>query len=462
MLRGIDISAYQTVTSVNSGPDFVICKATEGTSYVSSLCDQQYQAAKKAGKLLGVYHYAHGTSATAEATFFVNNIKGYVGEAILCLDWEAGSNSVFGTGEAAEGAWVSAFANQVHALTQVWPLVYVQGSADQRVDDAVYQHCGLWLAQWLSGSPSFETAIANGIPRLDSKWSAATLWQFTDNVGGLKLDGDLFNGDAAAWRRLAGKDGTYTPPAPTPSPAPAPAPSPTTLTVDGLLGPATIKRWQQVMGTTADGVISSPSALVKAVQTRLNAAGARDWDGKTLVVDGLGITSNVNGATPKTRTQWALEAFLGTTRDGILSKPSACIKALQTQLNAGHFNPVAGLTPTPAPAPAQLTVDGLLGSATIKRWQQVMGTTADGVISKPSALVKAVQTRLNSLGCRDWDGKALVVDGIGIYSNLSAATAKSRTQWALQVHLGTSRDGILSKPSACVKALQTKLNANTF
>ncbi|MCL1841381.1 MAG: phage tail tip lysozyme [Propionibacteriaceae bacterium] len=119
-------------------------------------------------------------------------------------------------------------------------------------------------------------------------------------------------------------------------------------------------------------------------------------------------------------------------------------------------------TPTPAPTPTQLTVDGLLGAATIKRWQQVMGTTADGIISNPSPLVKAVQTKLNALGCRDWDNKALVVDGIGIYSNLSAATPKSRTQWALQVHLGTTRDGILSKPSPCIQALQRKLNANTF
>ncbi|QHO91020.1 hypothetical protein CWT12_06405 [Actinomyces sp. 432] len=45
---------------------------------------------------------------------------------------------------------------------------------------------------------------------------------------------------------------------------------------------------------------------------------------------------------------------------------------------------------------AMLDVDGVLGSATISRWQQVMGTPIDGVISKPSAMVKAFQTWLNS------------------------------------------------------------------
>lgn len=118
-----------------------------------------------------------------------------------------------------------------------------------------------------------------------------------------------------------------------PTPTPAPAPTHAGLNVDGILGSKTITRWQEVLGTPQDGTISSPSALVKAVQVRLNESGARDWDGQELAVDGLGIAQN--GA--KTRTQWALEAHLGTPRDGVLSTPSACVAALQRSLNSGKF-----------------------------------------------------------------------------------------------------------------------------
>jgi murein L,D-transpeptidase YcbB/YkuD len=43
-------------------------------------------------------------------------------------------------------------------------------------------------------------------------------------------------------------------------------------TQDGYIGPRTIAAIQQHLGTPADGVISSPSAMVKALQKRLNAS----------------------------------------------------------------------------------------------------------------------------------------------------------------------------------------------
>ena len=56
-MNGIDISNWQAGIDVSKVPsDFVICKATQGTSYVSPDCDRAYQQAKKAGKCLGVYH----------------------------------------------------------------------------------------------------------------------------------------------------------------------------------------------------------------------------------------------------------------------------------------------------------------------------------------------------------------------------------------------------------------------
>lgn len=117
----------------------------------------------------------------------------------------------------------------------------------------------------------------------------------------------------------------------------APKPSTATpsrggLALDGYLGPNTIRTWQQIMGTTTDGVISSGgSQLTVAVQKHLNRHGHR------LAVDGQGIYPNTRGKTPTTNTQRAVQRYLGTPADGYFSSPSAAIVALQKRLNEGRF-----------------------------------------------------------------------------------------------------------------------------
>lgn len=64
-----------------------------------------------------------------------------------------------------------------------------------------------------------------------------------------------------------------------------------TLTVDGVRGPATVARWQEVMATPIDGKVDATgSALIKADQTFLNstlqAADLKNLVGGKLVVDG--------------------------------------------------------------------------------------------------------------------------------------------------------------------------------
>jgi hypothetical protein len=127
----------------------------------------------------------------------------------------------------------------------------------------------------------------------------------------------------------------------------------------------------------------------------------------------------------------------------------------QANQPAGLWTPATGSTTAPAPAaPGKLVVDGKLGPATISRWQQIMGTPRDGVISpRRSALVEAVQRRLNAGGAR------LVVDGDGIRQD----GRRYLTAAALQRHLVTPADGRLSDPrSMAVQALQRRLNAGTF
>lgn len=118
--------------------------------------------------------------------------------------------------------------------------------------------------------------------------------------------------------------------------------------------------------------------------------------------------------------------------------------------------PPSGVKPTP-PAHvhipvvqkplAHLAIDGSLGPETIKAWQRVMGTHVDGVISRPSQLIEAVQRHLIAYGFRlEPDGK------------FGPATTR-----ALQRYLGTRDDGVISEPkSQMVVALQIRLSSGKF
>src|SRR5699024_1721082 len=91
----------------------------------------------------------------------------------------------------------------------------------------------------------------------------------------------------------------------------------------------------------------------------------------------------------------------------------------------------------------KLSVDGRRGVKTIKRFQQFLGTTVDGKLSKPSQAIKKWQTFLNKYG-----GAKLKVDG---YEG-------TKTIKAGQKFFGTKQDGVISNVSNYVKELQKFLN----
>ena len=198
MLKGIDVSSWQKGINLSVVPaDFVIIKATQGTWYVSPECDKQYQEAKKSGKLLGVYHYAEGSNPIAEADYFINNIKGYIREAILCLDWEGQDNPRFGNNDK---AWVKEFCDHVFAKTGVKPLVYVQSSAMDRLNGI--GDYGLWVAQY----PNYEPTGYQDAPWNECAYSCAIRqYASTGRLSGYNgnLDLNKFYGDRKAWLKYA-------------------------------------------------------------------------------------------------------------------------------------------------------------------------------------------------------------------------------------------------------------------
>lgn len=210
-LRGIDISSYQAGIDLSVVPcDFVIVKATEGVGYVNPDCDRAVQQCAKHGKYWGTYHYVDGSGAVAEADYYVDNIRGYLGRGILCIDWEGGSNRAWGN-----YAYLDALVSRVIERTGIKPLIYVQASAYAPTAAVAQRHdCGLWIAQYADMSatgyqdqPWNEGAYSCAIRQYSS---AGRLSGWSGN-----LDLDKFYGDAAAWRKYAGASGAATP-APTP------------------------------------------------------------------------------------------------------------------------------------------------------------------------------------------------------------------------------------------------------
>ena len=177
--------------ATQSGADIIMVKATQGTSYVNPYCDTDYQAAKKKGRLLGIYHYCSGGSPKAEAKYFYKNIEGYIGEAVPAVDWERNQNASWGNAN-----YVRRFVDEFHKLSGVWPLIYVQASSLAQVANCA-KDCGLWVASY----PSMDWKswkIPNMAVRT-SPWATYTIWQFT----GDNMDRNIVNTTKEGWKKLA-------------------------------------------------------------------------------------------------------------------------------------------------------------------------------------------------------------------------------------------------------------------
>ncbi len=179
--------------------DGVIVKATQGTGYVNPKCNHQWDLAGQLGKLRGLYHYAGGGNPVAEAQFFINNIKNYVGQGVLILDWESYQNASWGNAN-----WARQFVDEVHRLTGVWPLIYVQESALWQVANCA-NDCGVWVAKYASMNWNSWTvpnmAVSSGA------FKFITGWQYT----GGDMDRSVWYLDADGWHKLAKGDGTVQP-----------------------------------------------------------------------------------------------------------------------------------------------------------------------------------------------------------------------------------------------------------
>ena len=92
MILGIDVSSYQPNVDYNllysKGVRFVIIKATQGTYLRDKTIDSHFQAAQKAGMMIGFYHW-HDPSKwdASQADYYLSTVEQYKYH-FTCLDVE--------------------------------------------------------------------------------------------------------------------------------------------------------------------------------------------------------------------------------------------------------------------------------------------------------------------------------------------------------------------------------------
>lgn len=317
-LNGIDIASYQTGIDLTVVPcDFVIIKATQGTGYINPDCDRAYQQAKRAGKLRGTYHYVGGGNAIAEADYYVNNIKGYLRDGLLAIDWESEQNSAWGN-----ESYLEQLVRRVIEKTGIKPLIYTMASRYAQVAAVAKRlDCGLWIAEYADMNPTGYQAH----PWREGAYACA-IRQYSScgrlNGWGGNLDLNIAYMTRDQWAKYAGANGTPAaqPSAPTPAAKPTPSPAPAAGTTTYVVQ----------AGDTLSGIAAKLGVSTSAISGYRSGDPNLIYPGETLTVRKTGGT-----ATPAKRT-YVVQS--GDTLSGIASRFGTTYQAIAAKNGISNPN----------------------------------------------------------------------------------------------------------------------------
>ena len=276
MMHGIDIASHQTGIDLSKVPcDFVICKATGGTGYVSPDFKRQVEQALAEGKCAGAYHFAldgfTGTTPEREAQHFLNAVEPYLGKIALALDWEAKAVKL-GAG------WAKRWLDYVYDKTGIRAMIYMsKGKANSKVWAEVAKNHPLWVTQYaISTNKNYQpgyTPVRGYLSNPPGEKSVGpwgeniTIRQYT-SMGFLngyprRLDLDLAYIDRAGWDKLCGKTSAPVEPVEPETPE-----KPEKLTVDELARQVLDRKWGN--GTERKQRLEAAGYDYAAVQKRVN------------------------------------------------------------------------------------------------------------------------------------------------------------------------------------------------
>lgn len=215
---GNDVSDYQGDIDFDvykNNANFLITKSTEGTGFTAKKLYRNQSECRRVGLAIGYYHFARpdaGNSPEAEADYFVSKIGVLKDGEVLVLDYEP----PFWQGD--QVAWCKRWLDRVASKTNgTKPLIYLNQSQMalnwKPVIDAGY---GLWIAAY-TGSPT-NNNFNHGA------WPVVAMQQWTNQQrvpgiqgGNANVDGDVFFGDIATFKKYGYKNPTPTPPPPPPT-----------------------------------------------------------------------------------------------------------------------------------------------------------------------------------------------------------------------------------------------------
>lgn len=200
MISGIiDASHYNNLPAYAelkaAGVNYAVLKATQGSAFVDPLFAWRVPRMRAAGIGIGAYHFLDNSDPTAQADFFLATVEPF-SIGLLAVDVEANPGAQATIKQAA------AFATAIATASKRSPLVYIgrygPTGDGTGLPDPVLSTFPLWL-------PKYGPAPTRG--SLPAGWTNFVLWQSTDtemfpSLPGVEVDGDCFNGDAAALAAL--------------------------------------------------------------------------------------------------------------------------------------------------------------------------------------------------------------------------------------------------------------------
>ena len=328
--HGIDISSHQAGLNVAAlWADFVIVKATEDDGYVNPYMGSQANATLGASKRLGFYHFARPGDAAAQARYFVDAVRGYVGKATLWLDWEA--NAV----DQGPG-WAKTFLDTVRALTGATPGIYMNGSALNGYD---WSSVAAAYPLWYAGGPDYSDYGASysdpAVPNV-AYWGAPLIHQYTEDgrLPGYSGTLDLNRlRDRAAWDRMIGGGASAT--------VSAAASGEAQLAVDGEYGAATVGRLKSVMGAVGYEEVFAVANLRRFLNKAVPASSIQQLTGMYRLPEDRGWDSDMVKVFQYLVLAWNKPGVpagwsFGDWVDGEFGE--ATVAALQMALNASKAN----------------------------------------------------------------------------------------------------------------------------
>lgn len=202
-MQGLDLSHYdgwpykQTTEEAYKDADFVIVKASQGTSY-KKYADYFPKAINRAladGKLIGAYHYAAGNKPEDEADYFLSCVEPYLGQILLTLDWEAGQNKAWG-----DTNWCKRFVDRIREKTWLACVIYT-GMDGVKQCANLGNVVPLWFAAYPKNDNSWKVPAWPSRYKI-APWREWTIWQFTSGNDTVDRNTTWLTPDD--WRQLAG------------------------------------------------------------------------------------------------------------------------------------------------------------------------------------------------------------------------------------------------------------------